>query len=271
MKEGGDVSFAEVWMSHMNRTVRGFLKWTIPIALSLCIWEAISRAGLVSAGLFPPPSKVWSALADWVLSGDLLRDLLFSVGRAFIGWALCATTGVALGMLTGRNRFAKTAFTPIFQVLRPLPPVAIIPLVIVWLGIGDAAKIFSIAFAVFFPVWINTHLGASAIPREYLWSARVLGASALRKALYVVFPAALPAIMAGVRTGVAMAFIMVYVSELAGASFGVGYRISVSYLAYRMDTMMAALAVLAGLGALADFTFAWSIRRAFPWTNHLIR
>src|SRR5439155_10912565 len=112
---------------------------------------------------------------------------------------------------------------------RPLPPLAIITLVIVWFGIGEISKVFSIAFAVFFPVWINTHLGAREVPKTFIWSARTLGVKGVSILWKVIFPAAIPFVVAGLRTGVSLTFVMVFVSELAGASAGIGYKISVSY------------------------------------------
>lgn len=241
--------------------------WTIrllPLVVMVIIWELVSRLDLVNPRLFPPPSRVVLAFHDWVMSGDFWSDIQASCVRMLAGLAVGGILGVVVGILTGRTRWGL-ALGPILQIFRPLPPVAIIPLVIVWLGIGDGAKIFSIGFAVFFPVWINTHLSAEAIPREYLWSAHVLGASRLRTLMRVVLPAALPAISAGLRTGVAIAFVMVYVSEIAGAASGIGYRISITHLAYRIDLMMAALLALACAGAAADWLLARSLYGAFPW------
>jgi len=236
-----------------------------PILLLVVAWEGVSRFGTVNSALFPPPSRVAVAFLDWWNSSELWRDFRASYGRMLLGFLGGGITGVGIGMLTGRSRLANAVLSPIVQALRPLPPVAIIPLVIVWFGIGDEAKIFSTAFAVFFPVWINTHLGASQIPVEYLWSARLLSASRVKVALTVLIPAALSPIIAGLRTGIAVAFVMVYVNELAGASAGIGYQISISLLAFRVDRMIAALALLAAAGASADLLFALFVRVSFPW------
>jgi NitT/TauT family transport system permease protein/sulfonate transport system permease protein len=160
---------------------------------------------------------------------------------------------------------ANNTFSPIIQLLRPLPPVAIIPLVIVWFGIGEMSKIFSIAFAVFFPVWINSHLGARDVPKSFIWSATTMRITGFRLLWKVILPASLPFIIAGLRTAVSLAFIMVFVSELAGASAGIGYQISVSYLAYRVDRMMAALAVLGLFGAISDLVLVRLTWICFPW------
>ena len=239
----------------------------VPIAAVAAAWELVSRLEVVNPRLFPPPSIVGLAFLEWARSGDLLSDVLASSGRALLGLAVGGAVGVVLGLATGRNRWASAAVAPIAQLLRPLPPVALIPLIIVWMGIGNTAKVFSTAFAVFFPVWINTHLGAGRIAPAYLWSASLLTRSRIKRLCRIIVPATAPAIIAGLRTAIPLAFIMVFVSEIAGASSGLGYRISVCHLAYRIDMMVAALAVLAATGATVDWVFALTIRTVFPWTR----
>lgn len=245
--------------------MKRFLWFILPIIAVLALWEIVSRSGFVNLALFPPPSKVAVALWGMITAGTLFTDLRDSLWRLVAGLFFGSAFGVIFGLLTGRVKSFATAFTPIIQILRPLPPVAIIPLVIVWFGIDDAAKIFSIAFAVFFPVWINTHIGAHQIPRAFLWGAKLLTKSSTKIFREIIFPAALPFTIAGVRTGIAIAFIMVFVSELAGASSGLGYRISITHLAYRIDEMIAALVVLGALGAIADQLFVLGTRKLFPW------
>ncbi len=245
--------------------MKKFLWFTLPIIVAIALWEIVSRSDFVNSALFPPPSKVAVALWEMMISGTLFSDLRDSLWRLIVGLFIGSAVGVVVGLLTGYFKSFATALTPIIQILRPLPPVAIIPLVIVWFGIDDGAKIFSIAFAVFFPVWINTHIGALQIPRAFLWGAKLLTKSSTKIFGEVVFPAALPFTIAGIRTGIAVAFIMVFVAELAGASSGLGYRISITHLAYRIDEMMAALIVLGALGAIADQLFVLGTRKLFPW------
>jgi len=233
--------------------------------VAILLWEAVSRSGAVSPLLFPPPSAVAFALLDPTFVRMLAYDAATSVWRALVGLALATVTGVFVGLITGRIARFGAAVSPVIDALRPLPPIAIIPLVIVWFGIGDGAKIFSIAFAAFFPVWLNTHAGAAAIPDEYMWSAQLLTRSRFAILWGIVFPAALPSIVTGVRAAIATAFVMVFVSELAGAGAGIGYRISVMQLAYRVDRMVAALAVLALLAATCDRLFQACVARCFPW------
>ena len=238
---------------------------TLSIVMVLLLWEILARAGLTHASLFPPPTKVLRASFEMARSGELARDIRASLWRAVIGFVMGSAVGITIGLVTGRVDELDNYVSPVIQLFRPLPPVAIIPLVIVWFGIGEISKIFSIAFAVFFPVWINTHLGAREVPQTFIWSAETLGIKRLSMLWKVIFPATLPFIVAGLRTGVSLAFIMVFVSELAGASAGIGYQISVSYLAYRVDRMMAALVLLGLLGAAADFLLSRLAWLVFPW------
>lgn len=204
---------------------------------------------------------------QWWRDGELIRDVVTSLWRALAGYAVGAVLGLAAGIVTGRVAAVAAVTRPILQLLRPLPPVAMVPLIIVWLGIGDSAKLFAIAFATFFPVWIATDMGARTVPEAYLWSARLLRASRRRMFLAVALPSAMTVAAGGLRTAMSVAFVMVFVSELAGASEGVGYQIATSHLAYRMDRMMAALAVLALLGVAADGALAWGMSAAMPWTR----
>jgi ABC-type nitrate/sulfonate/bicarbonate transport system permease component len=233
------------------------------------VWELAAKFGWVDVHLAPPPSHVLRALYELTVSGDLARDVRESWLRLVLGLCVGVLCGVVIGLLTGRLRPVDSMLTPIIQFLRPLPPVALIPLMIVWFGIGNPAKVVAIAVAVFFPVWVGTHLGARSVAREYLWSAQLLTRSPTRIVAAVVFPAALPMIVTGVRTAIPVAFVMVYVSELAGASAGLGYEIAVSHLAYRIDRMLAALLLLGASGAITDALFGVFARWRWPWLTRV--
>lgn len=241
------------------------IRLVLPVLIFLFTWELVSRSGLINTALFPPPSRVVLALTEMARSGELLDAMRASYVRLALGLIGGSLIGISLGLLTGRVKLIADAFSPLIQIFRPLPPVAIIPLVIVWFGIGEIAKVFSIGFAVFFPVWLNTHLGAQQVPQRLLWSAITLTTSRVKIFWRVIFPAAMPFIVAGLRNGIAVAFVMVFVSELAGASEGIGYQISTANLAYRIDRMIAALAVLGASGALADYLFTKGVVWKYPW------
>jgi ABC-type nitrate/sulfonate/bicarbonate transport system permease component len=245
----------------MKRVVQG----GISILLFLVAWEVLARGQFIHISLFPPPTQVAVAFREMAESGELVRDVKASLWRAVVGFCIGSGIGICVGLLSGRVVAISNYVGPLIQLFRPLPPVAIIPLVIVWFGIGEPSKIFSISFAVFFPIWINTHLGVQQIPKTFIWGARTLRVKGPAVLWKVVFPASLPFITAGLRTGIALAFVMVFVSELTGASAGIGYQISVSHLAYRVDRMIAALILLGLLGAAADVVLTRTLWLVFPW------
>ncbi len=248
-----------------NKNFLNKLTGVFSVVCFLSGWHLLSTSNWISNTLFPSPLQVFQAAIVWFSSGDFGRDIFSSLARGTAGFSGGALLGIVAGLITGRIRIANQILYPLLQIFRPLPPVAIIPLIIVWFGIGDAAKVISIMFAVFFPVWINVYLGARNIPQSHLWSASLLTRSKAKIFINILLPSTLPSIVAGCRTAIATAFIMIYVSELAGASEGLGYRISINHLAYKIDYMMGALAVLAAAGALADFVFMRAMIFFFPW------
>ncbi|MBI4170577.1 MAG: ABC transporter permease [Candidatus Aenigmarchaeota archaeon] len=243
------------------------ISFLLPLVVLVVFLEIVARSGIVNITLFPPPTAWGLALLEMAKSGELGRDIATSLWRALAGLVIGSVLGILAGLATGRIKAIESSLSPIFNVVRSFPPVAIIPLVIVWLGIGEPAKLFSISFAVFFPVWISAHTGAHNVPQNYLHAAKILSCTAGRKFSKVIFPSALPFIVAGIRIGISMAFIMVFVSELAGASAGLGYQISVSHLAYRIDRMIAALVVLGILAAFTDLLFTSVVRKYFHWVK----
>jgi ABC-type nitrate/sulfonate/bicarbonate transport system permease component len=235
-------------------------------ALLLC-WQVLSSTEIMNSKLIPPPTKVFFAIVEWAKSGELQRDFLDSIWRAIIGLSGGAIIGITLGLVTGRNEKLNYILSPILNIFKAFPPVAMLPVFITLFGIGNFSKIFSIGFASIFPLWVNTHLGASTIPVEYIRSAKLLTTSRYKYFVRVVVPASMNAIIAGFRISIAISFIMLYVSELAGASSGLGYQISSSHLAYRMDKMLGALLVLGFTATLIDFFFNRLIKYFFPWVQ----
>jgi len=136
---------------------------------------------------------------------------------------------------------------------------------IIWFGITDSSKIIAIALAVFFPVWISVLVGAKQIPADYSRAAQLLAKSRKKRLLKVTLPATIPFIISGVRIGIAIALIMVFVAELSGASEGLGYFIANAQITYRIDNLLAGLIVLGLLAALTDFAFLQATKRIFPW------
>lgn len=245
--------------------MKPFLRVIFSLALFIAAWEGVSRSAWVSPALFPPPSRVLFALREWAASGELVRDLAGSLWRAYLGLIIGLVAGILVGLFAGRLAAVRNYTLPVILLFRPIPPVSIIPLVIVWLGIGNFSKVMATAFAVFFPVFTATYQGARNLPDSYLWGARSVGLSWLAILFRIVLPGTMNVSLAGIRVAIAMAFVMVYVTELAGSSDGLGYQISVMHLSYRIDRMMAAMAVLAGCAAITDLVVVRTVSSLCPW------
>jgi len=247
-----------------NPTLQRFIR-VFGIALFLVLWQIIGLTKVINPVVFPTPIQVFKALADYFHSGELMSDLLASLGRMCVGFLIGSTLGIIIGMLTGRSKTINLLLAPLLNFFRALPPVAILPLFIIWFGIDDWSKMLTISFGCFFQVWLNTNTGASRIPSSVIWNSYLLTRSKFKRILKVEIPATLPFIVAGLRLSIATALIMVFVSELAGSNNGIGYTISNAQMSYRIDLMIAALIILAGVSVIIDYAIQKAAVLLFPW------
>ena len=231
------------------------------------IWSLFANSGFISQNLFPTPGQVWRAAINLYQDGVLMSDLHISLTRAAIGFSIGASLGILLGLLTARVKIVSIALEPFLNLLRPIPAIALVPVAIVWFGIGEGSKYFVIAYTVFLAVWLNTHAGASEVASTYIRAARSLGASRTREFFEVIIPASAPAIFVGLRLGAALAFLSLVAAELSGASSGIGFRLQDARQFIRTDRMFVGLIQLGILGALLDAAFAYTGRRLVHWEN----
>ncbi|ANT62984.1 ABC transporter permease (plasmid) [Salipiger sp. CCB-MM3] len=237
----------------------------ISFAFILGIWTLVGLSGVVKEAIFPAPWFVWSATVEMWQNGTLQTDLAKSLGRAAVGFSIGGTLGVTLGLMTGRVALVRTLLNPFLNLLRPIPAIALVPVAIVWFGIGEGSKYFVVSYTVFLTVWFNTHHGMQYVPETYLRASRTLGASRLREFLTVVLPAAAPHIFAGIRLGVALAFLSLVAAELSGASSGIGFRLQEARQYVRTDRMFSLLILLGILGAFADLIVHWIGKKLVHW------
>jgi len=253
------------WALVISSRQIGFRILTVPVCV--LIWEVVARAGLYNPHLFPPPSEVLTTLWADLRSGLVLADARASLSRVAVGYLGGALLGIAFGVLTGRSQLGRATVGQVFQLIRPIPPISFVPVAVLWFGLGEFAKYFLVCLGVFFPVWMNAHLGVSSVERSYIWTAKSMGASRWNEIFAVYLPAAAPLIFAGLRVAVAISFYCLVAAEIAGAFSGLAFRITVSHLAFRVDRMFAGLIVLGILSSAADQGLAFGIRRLFPWTK----
>ncbi|WII73959.1 ABC transporter permease [Bdellovibrio sp. 22V] len=238
-------------------------------ALIIIVWEAVVRFGFVNPQILPSPSAVvirWyhyllpteaydpqvSSYAGWMFSGELIRDLISSFYRVAVGFLIGAGLALPLGLLMGGSTHIYDYMNPLIQVLRPIPPIAFIPLAILWFGLGDPPAVFLIALGAFFPVLMNTIVGVRAVDNIYVRAARNLGASRTQMFIKIILPAAMPYILSGVRIGIGTGFICMIVAEMIAVNNGLGYRILEAREYFWSDKIIAGMFSIGLLGLAID-------------------
>ena len=222
--------------------------WGVGLLLLLLLLWQVSALRWVSSTNWPPVTEVARALVAGLRSGELLQVFGSTLWRMATGFALGSAAGVVLGLAMGSLPRVNAALRPLVELVRPIPIPAIIPPLILLLGIDHAMKVFIVAFACFFPVLVNTIGGVRSVDRTALDVARTLQVGRLRTQLQVVLPTSLPYILAGLRISLALALIVSVVAEMIAGSEGVGYYIMTMQFAMRASDMYAAIVLLAALG-----------------------
>lgn len=226
-----------------------------PLLVLALLWEAVTRSGLVSAQLMPPLSTVLAAFAGLFSGGILLTNGAQSLLRATAGLAAAIIVGFGVGAgMALRPRFEATV-GPLVELFYPLPKSALIPLVMVWFGLGDMAKGFLIFLGCLLPVILGTYNGLRGVDQVLVWSAQSLGASRRAVLREVLLPASMPQILTGLRTAVAFAFLLMVASELVIANNGLGYLIGELGDNGAYPPMFAVILTVSALGFLADRGF----------------
>ncbi|MFC1753972.1 ABC transporter permease [Thermoproteota archaeon] len=235
------------------------------LSLFVILWGIVSRAEIVNPGLFPAPEQATSALIEMMHNGELAADTAASVARLFLGFIFGSVLGIIVGLLTGENRFFEGSAGQLMHFLRFIPPLALVPLAIIWLGIGEISKVGLILWAVFFPVWLSTFIGVRNVKDKHVWAARSLGANNFKVLKEVIIPSCVPFIITGARIGLGIGFSVLIAAEMAGSFSGLGFRIAVSHLLFRVDKMVVDIIILGLIGIIADRIFVWLTKIFIPW------
>jgi NitT/TauT family transport system permease protein len=244
------------------------MKWIVrylPLLLLALAWEIVARLELVSPTALPPLSDVIGSWIELIKDGDLVTNGLSSLYRAFAGLGLAILVGATLGIVMAWWRPVNTLLAPLVEMFYPLPKSALIPVTVIWLGYGDGSKILLIFLGCMLPVTVGAYNGARASEQALVWSARSMGASRLRMLWDVVVPSALPELLNGVRTALALSFILLVSSELIVAQKGFGYLIGSLGANGTYDAMYAVVLTVAFLGFAADRIYLIITKRALAW------
>lgn len=236
-----------------------------PILLLAMAWEATTRAGLVPAGALPPLDTVVVAWWNLAVGGDLWTNGVASISRAAAGLALAISCGSLIGILMAWYQPIRIIINPIVQFFYPMPKSALIPVMVLWLGFGDAQKIVLIFVGCLLPVTLSAFNGARGTEQVLIWSARSLGASRWRVLWEVVLPSALPELLSGIRTALALSFVLLVASELIAAREGLGYMIGWLGDGGAYDAMFAVVLTVSLLGFAADRFYLMLVRRVLAW------
>ncbi|MDB5557086.1 MAG: binding-protein-dependent transport system inner rane component [Enterovirga sp.] len=248
----------------MRRVGAGLVRYA-PVLILFVAWEALTASGLVSNVMLPNLSAVGAAFLEMVASGELLTNAARSLWRAAVGLAAAIGIGVTAGILMARYRPFRLVFNPIVQIFYPMPKSALIPVMMIWFGLGDMSKIALIFLGCLLPVVVSSFNGARGVAPALTWSALSLGATPRRVLLDVVLPAASPEILNGIRTAVAFAFILMVSSEFVIAKDGLGFLISSLGDGGVYPAMFAVILTVAVVGFAADRLYGAFARRQLRW------
>jgi sulfonate transport system permease protein len=247
-----------------RRTGLALLPWVLPVAL-LAVWQIAAQTGLLSTRILPAPSDV--ALAGFKLArtGELFRHIGVSFLRAGAGFLLGGAIGFVLGLMNGLSATAARTLDSTLQMVRNVPHLALIPLVILWFGIDEQAKLFLVALGVFFPIYLNTYHGVRTVDAGLIEMGSVYGLSRRELFLKVIFPGALPSILVGVRYGLGITWLTLIVAETISASSGIGYMTMNAREFLQTDIVVLGILIYALLGKLADLATVGLERRYLAW------
>jgi NitT/TauT family transport system permease protein len=238
-----------------------------PLLLLAVFWELAARLHLVSSDALPPLTSVIASWIDLIKDGELVINGVSSLYRAAAGLGLAIIFGGVLGIVMAWWKPVNVLFAPIVEILYPLPKSALIPVTVIWLGFGDGSKILLIFLGCMLPVTIGAYNGARSSDQALVWSARSMGAGRLRMLWDVVVPSALPELLNGTRTALALSFILLVSAELIQAHRGFGYLIGVLGANGSYNAMYAVVLTVAFLGFAADRLYLIITKRALAWRD----
>lgn len=241
--------------SRKKRRLEGTLPWLIPVAI-IVIWEVIVDAGMIDTIYVPSPSAVGSQAITLWQEGTLQQNIGISLYRATIGLLIGGTIGFTLGVANGLSRISNLLFNSTVQMVRNIPHLALIPLIIIWLGIGEPAKVTLVAIGVMFPIYINTLHGIQSIDPKLIEMGRSYQLSKWQMLTKIIFPGAMPTILMGIRYALGVMWTTLIVSETISSSSGIGYMETNAQQFLDMPTIFLAIIIYAILGKVSDWMVA---------------
>jgi sulfonate transport system permease protein len=249
----------------VGRTIwRSLLSWTVPLAL-IALWQILAQTGVLSSRILPAPTAVLLAALRLLHNGQLQTAIAVSTRRALLGFFIGGGIGLVFGLLNGIVPLANRLLDSTLQMVRNVPPLSLIPMVILWFGIDEEAKIVLGAFGVFFPIYLNTYHGVRSVDSGLREMGATFGLSKWGLFWHVILPGALPSILVGIRFGLGLMWVILIVSETISANSGIGYLTMDAREFMQTDEIVLGILIYALLGKLADLAAKLLERSLLPW------
>ncbi|KRD72278.1 ABC transporter permease subunit [Ensifer sp. ENS10] len=250
----------------------GLISFSTTLVL-VALWFFVTESGWVKPLFLPSPLAVWDkfmlALTDGVSNSTLIEHTLASISRVFGAFLLALVTAVPIGILMGVNRFVRGLFDPIIEFYRPLPPLAYLPLVIIWLGIGEFPKVFLIYLAIFAPMAIAARAGVRSVSTEQIHAAYAMGATRGQVISQVIMKAALPEIFTGMRIGIGVGWTTLVAAEMVAANRGLGFMVLNAAENLESDTVIMGIFIIGIFAFAFDLLIRYLEKVLIPWKGHL--
>jgi NitT/TauT family transport system permease protein len=259
-RAGWRLPAAPAWLSNTAWMLAG-------IGVFVLIWTVVAMR-LNNPVLLPTPAVVLEGFYELVADGLLLKDIIASLKRVFVGFLIASFIGVPLAMLLAYFVTLRRLVLPVVNLIRPIPPIAWIPIAILWFGIGDKPSFFITAIAAFFPIFLNSFFGGLSVESQHLNAARCLGAKKVALVVRIIFPSALPMIWTGLKIGLGQSWMAVVTAELIAAQSGLGYMIQVSRLNLETSHVLVGMVTIGVLGSLMAFALTSVERYVLPWKQN---
>jgi sulfonate transport system permease protein len=234
-----------------NRHIQSLIPWTVPISI-LIVWQLLSSIGLIPTRILPAPLSVFSAAIELAKTGELFRNITISATRAITGFLVGGSIGFSLGLLNGISPIAEKLLDTSIQMLRNIPNLALIPLVILWFGIGDEARLFLVSLGVMFPIYLNTFHGIRSVDPGLIEMGKIYGLSAWGLFWRIILPGAMSSILVGVRFSLGIMWLTLIVAETIAADSGIGYMAMNAREFMQTDVVVLSILLYALFGKLAD-------------------
>lgn len=244
----------------------------VTVVALLLLWWGVTAAGWIAPLFLPAPSAVWRAALDaWqgnVQGGlPLVQHVAWSLGRVFGAFLLAAVIGVPIGLLMGTSRVVRGVVDPVLEFYRPLPPLAYLPLIVIWFGIDETAKILLIWLACFAPIAVSTRAGVAGVPSEQLHAAQSMGATRWQLLRHVILPAALPEILTGLRIAIGFGWTTLVAAEMVAATAGLGQLVLNASSFLRTDVVVMGIVLIGVVAYLFDLAMRRLARALTPWRS----